>query len=128
MIALLWEKTGPIRLALVDLAAGGLVDEIWMDVEVFQILYRLNYFIFTSCNVSAMLSWCYVVMYFSLLFSNKAYWITWKKRHLSEINSGPSVIISMHPLFRHINQLLAIYSLIVAFWYLHKKQFTNNIQ
>ena len=51
----LWEKTGPPHLALVDLKAGRLADEIWLDFEIFKILYRLNYLEFHFVDSSAML-------------------------------------------------------------------------
>ena len=38
-----WEKTGPIRLALVGLTAGWLAEEMRVEIEIFKILYKLNY-------------------------------------------------------------------------------------
>ena len=40
------EKAGPVLLALVDLIAGWLADEMRVDFEIFKILYRPNYLYF----------------------------------------------------------------------------------
>ena len=76
---ILWEKTGPLHLALVGLTAGWLAgwlagrlaDEIRLDFEILKILYRLNYLDFYFVYSSAMLL-IVLEVYFSLLFSNKA--------------------------------------------------------
>ena len=76
---ILWERTGPLHLALVGLTAGWqagwqagwLADEIRLDFEILKILYRLNYLDFYFVYSSAMLL-IVLEVYFSLLFSNKA--------------------------------------------------------
>ena len=68
---ILWEKTGPLHLALVGLTAGRLADEIRLDFEILKILYRLNYLDFYFVYSSAMLL-IVLEVHFSLLFSNKA--------------------------------------------------------
>ena len=68
---ILWEKTGPLHLALVGLTAGRLADEIRLDFEILKILYRLNYLDFCFVYSSAMLL-IVLEVYFSVLFSNKA--------------------------------------------------------
>ena len=52
--------------------AGRLADEIWLDLEIFKILYMLNYLDFYFVDISAMLL-IVLEAHFSLLFSNKAY-------------------------------------------------------
>ena len=47
---------------------GMLADEIWMDFEIFKILYTLNYLDFTLFNVIIVLK-----VHFSQLSSNKAH-------------------------------------------------------
>ena len=72
---ILWEKTGPLHLALVGLTAGRLAgrlaDEIRLDFEILKILYRLNYLDFYFVYSSAMLL-IVLEVHFSVLFSNKA--------------------------------------------------------
>ena len=41
-----WEKTEPICLALVGLTAGWPADEMRVEIEIFKILYKVNYFVF----------------------------------------------------------------------------------
>ena len=67
----LWEKPGPLRLALVGLVAGWLADEIRLDFEILKILYRSNYLVFYFVYSSTMLL-IVLEVHFSLLFSNKA--------------------------------------------------------
>ena len=68
---ILWEKTGPLLLALVGLTAGRQADKIRLDFEILKILYRLNYLDFYFVYSSAMLL-IVLEVHFSLLFSNKA--------------------------------------------------------
>ena len=53
--SILWEKTGPLHLALVGLTAGRQADEIRLDFAILKILYRLNYLDFYFVYSSAML-------------------------------------------------------------------------
>ena len=69
---ILWEKTGPLHLALVGLMAGRLADEIRLDFQVLKILYRVNYFDFYFVYSSAMVL-IVLEVHFSLLFLNKAH-------------------------------------------------------
>ena len=77
---ILWEKTGPLHLALVGLTAGWqagwqagrLADEIGLDFKILKILYRLNYFDFYFVYSSAMLL-IVLEVHFSLLFPSNAY-------------------------------------------------------
>ena len=56
---------------------GRLADEIWMDLEILKLLYRLNYsvlyFVYYRCNFTAVLellsvSFCQVKVYFKVYF------------------------------------------------------------
>ena len=70
---ILWEKTGPLHLALVGLTAGWqagrLADEIRLDFKILKILYRLNcldfYFVYSSTMLLIVLQ-----VHFSQLFLN----------------------------------------------------------
>ena len=67
---ILWEKTGPLHLALVGLTAGRRTTT---GFQILKILYRLNYldfyfFVYSSAMLLMMLE-----VHFSLLFSNKAH-------------------------------------------------------
>ena len=68
----LWEKPGPMHLALMNLMAGWHADKIGMSCKIFKIPYKLNYldfyFIWWQYNVIIVL-----VVHFSLLSSSKAY-------------------------------------------------------
>ena len=45
--------------------AGKQADEIWVDYEIFKISHRINYLIFTTFNISAMLLYVALEMHFS---------------------------------------------------------------
>ena len=67
----LWEKPRSTS-GSYSRQAGWLADEIWVDFKVFKILYKLNYLDSGFIDISTMLI-IVLEVYFSCLFSNKAY-------------------------------------------------------
>ena len=67
---ILWEKTGPLHIALVGLTAGWQTKYGWIS-KILKILYRLKYLDFYFIYSSAMLL-IVLEVHFSLLFSDKA--------------------------------------------------------
>ena len=59
------KRTGPICLALVNVIAGRLADEIWMDFKIFKTFHRLDFYF---VNITAMLL-IVLEVHFSQLFS-----------------------------------------------------------